>query len=90
MTSVERLVLLLLLLAVMASSFAIVYGKYSSRKSFTAIEKLTKELDLYDVEWGQLQLEQNTLATHARVERLAVKKLGMVAPERESIVYLQP
>jgi len=89
MTSIERLILLILLLAITTSSFAIVYGKYSSRKIFMAIEKLTKELDYYDVEWGQLQLEQNTLATHARVERLAVKELYMVVPDRESIVYLR-
>ncbi len=90
MTSVERLVLLLLFMAVVVSAFAVVYSKYSSRKVFTSIEKLTRELDFYDVEWGQLQLEQNTLATHARVERLAVKKLHMIIPDREEIVYLKP
>jgi len=32
------------------------------------------------VEWGQLQLEASTWATHARVERLASRALGMRVP----------
>ncbi len=89
MTQVERLVFMIVLIAVMASSIGAIYSKYASRKSFTEIEKLTNELDQYEVEWGQLQLEQNMLATHARIERLAIKKLGMAVPDRESIVYLK-
>ncbi|MCX8126648.1 MAG: argininosuccinate synthase, partial [Dehalococcoidia bacterium] len=42
---------------------------------FTAFKQ---ELDAYEVEWGQLQLEQNTWAEHGRIERLARTRLGMV------------
>ena len=33
-----------------------------------------------EVEWGQLQLEQQTWAMHGRVEKLAAEKLDMRVP----------
>jgi cell division protein FtsL len=90
MSPIERFITLSLLLAVMASSFAVIYNKYNSRKLFTAIQELSKELDHYEVEWGQLELERNTRATHAYVEYVAMNQLGMVVPDREEIVYLRP
>jgi cell division protein FtsL len=41
------------------------------------------------VEWGQLQLEQGTWATHSRVERIARKKLHMVNPKMEAVVIVK-
>ena len=49
-----------------------------------------KARDDMDIEWGQLQLEQSTLATHSRVEKTASTKLGMVIPESKQVVILQP
>jgi cell division protein FtsL len=43
-----------------------------------------------NVEWGRLQLEQSTLATHGRIERTAKKRLGMVTPEYEQILIVKP
>ena len=45
----------------------------------------TRELE---VEWGQLQLEQSTWASHARVEGIAREKLGMRAPAPERTIVL--
>lgn len=82
--------LVVLLLIVLLSALGVVYTKYRSRMLFAEIQRLELELDTYEVEWGQLQLEQNTWAEHSRIERLARSKLGMVLPQRDSIVYVKP
>jgi cell division protein FtsL len=42
-----------------------------------------------DVEWGQLQLEQGTLAMPARVEKLAARQLLMQTPQPKQIRYIR-
>lgn len=82
--------LISLLVFLLASALTVIYCKYQSRQVFIAIQKVEKELDQYEVKWGQLQLEQTTLAEHNRVERLARKQLSMRMPEREEIVFIKP
>jgi cell division protein FtsL len=82
--------LLCLLLIVVASALGVVYTKYRTRMLFVEVQRLEQELDAYEVEWGQLQLEQNTWAEHSRIERLARSRLEMVLPQRQSIVYIKP
>ncbi len=81
---------LTLLLLVIFSALAVVYSKFQSRQLFVEIGKLEKTLDQYDVEWGQLQLEQTTHAGHARIESSARKKMDLMLPDRNSIVYIKP
>ncbi|CAI8831943.1 MULTISPECIES: cell division protein FtsL [Methylococcus] len=80
------------LLAVVAvcSALAVVYAKYRTRMLFAEVQRLELALDQYEVELGQLQLEQNTWAEHGRIEHLARSRLGMVLPARESIIYIKP
>lgn len=80
---------LVLIAMLVASALGVVYAKYRSRMLFTEIQKLEQGLEAYDVELGQLQLEQNTWAEHSRIERLARTRLGMALPSRESIIYIQ-
>lgn len=82
--------LLLLLSLVLVSALAVVYTKYRSRMLFAEIQRIEQDLDAYEVEWGQLQLEQKTWAEHSRIERLARTRLGMVLPQRSAIVYIKP
>ena len=81
---------MLLALIVLASSLAVVYAKHQSRKLFVELDTLKKERDEMNVEWGRLQLEQSTLATHGRIERIAKKRLGMKTPEYEQILIVRP
>lgn len=84
-----KLVFLLAMLVV-ASALAVVHTKYRTRMVFAEIQRLQQELEVYDVELGQLQLEQNTWAEHGRVERYARSRLDMVLPARESVLYIRP
>jgi cell division protein FtsL len=75
---------------VMLSAFSVIYAKHQTRKLFVELQALHKARDDMDIEWGQLQLEQSTLATHSRVEKTASAKLGMVIPEAKQVVILKP
>ena len=82
--------LVVLLALVVASALGVVYTKYRSRMLFAEVQRLEQELEGYELELGQLQLERNTWAEHGRIERLARNRLGMVLPLRESIIYIKP
>jgi cell division protein FtsL len=84
------LLLLFLLVAVTLTATGVVYAKYASRKYFVELQSLRKERDAIDVEWGRLQLEQSTWATHGRVERLARERLNMRIPEAREILVIRP
>jgi len=71
------------------SSMALVYTKHESRKLFVELERLTHERDDLNIEWGQLQIEQSTWATHARIERVATDDLSLVRPEATEIYVIE-
>ena len=79
-----------LVFLVTISALAVVYTKYRTRVLFVKVHRLERQLEDYEIEWGQLQLEQTTWAEHNRIERLARRRLGLVLPQRDSIVYLKP
>ncbi len=82
--------MVVLLVILVASALGVVYTKYRSRMLFAEVQRFEQELEAYDVELGQLQLEQNTWAEHSRIEKLAHGRLGMVMPQRNSIIYIKP
>jgi cell division protein FtsL len=49
-------------------------------------QELAKQLD---IEWGQLQLEQSTWATHARIEKIAAKS-GLRIPSTARVQVIGP
>ena len=71
------------------SALALVYTKHESRKLFVELETLTHERDELNIEWGQLQIEQSTWATHARIERLATDDLSLVRPDTTEIYVIE-
>jgi len=78
-----------MILAVLVSAVGVIEAKHQSRKRFVALQALEKVRDQMNVEWGQLQLEQGTWATHSRVERIAREKLRMVNPEMDEVVIVE-
>jgi cell division protein FtsL len=71
---------LLLLAALLGCALALVTSQHQARKLYVELQKEEDAAKALEVEWGQLQLEASTWATHARVEKLAVKSLGMRVP----------
>ncbi len=88
--SVKRLLPLLALLGlVLISALGVVYGKHQSRALFVQWQALQSERDEMNIDWGRLQLEESTWATHGRVERLSRERLGMVIPSAEAVVIVR-
>jgi cell division protein FtsL len=81
---------LILLAAVLISALAAVSTNHRARKLFIEFEREQQHMRALEVEWGQLQLEQSTWATHARIEQIARDKLGMRPPKTGQIVAAEP
>ena len=84
-------ILLLLVFAIVCviSAIALVYTKHESRNLFIELEQLTTERDQLNIEWGQLQIEQSTWATHARIERVALQELALTRPKSTKIYLIE-
>jgi cell division protein FtsL len=82
--------MMLLGLLVLSSALGVVYTKYLNRNLHIQLEALQDSRDNLHVEWTQLLLEQGTLASDLRVEKIAREKLGMIVPSNKEIVVIQP
>jgi cell division protein FtsL len=89
MTRTQQVVLGMLMLAVVASGVGVVYVKYLSRRHFVELQELHSERERIAVEWGRLQLEESTQATHSKVENTARGRLGMHLPQIDEVVVIR-
>ncbi len=80
---------LLLLAALIVCALGVVTSQNKARKLFVELQKEKDKAQQMEVEWGQLQLEQSTLAMPARVERLAGTKLQMQLPKSGQVRYVR-
>ena len=81
---------LLLLAALAACALALVTSQHQARKLYVELQKEQELAQQREVEWGQLQLEASTWATHARVEKLATRALGMRVPPASRVQVVPP
>lgn len=77
-----------LLIAVLASAIAIIYIKDENRQLTSHIQMLQNHRESMQVQYGQLLLEQSTLSTQSRIQRIAEQSLHMVLtnPNHEIMV----
>lgn len=80
----------LLLVVLAACALGLVTSQHQARKLYVELQKEQEIAKQIEVEWGQLQLEQSTWATHARVEKLATQALGMRVPPAGRIQVVPP
>lgn len=80
----------LLLVALMFCAMALVSSQHKARKLFVELQREQASAKQLDVEFGQLQLEQGTWSTHARIERIATRELNMKLPAAGRIEVVQP
>lgn len=84
-----RICLSLLLTLVLGSALTVVYVKHQSRLLFSELRSVQKQQDQQVIQWGRLQLQNTTLATHSHVESRARHDLKMRLPENVELVQLQ-
>jgi cell division protein FtsL len=63
-----------------ACALALVTAQHQARKLYVELQKEQELAKQLEVEYGQLQLEQSTWATHARIEKIAGRELRMRVP----------
>lgn len=84
----QILVLIIVLVANVASSLGMVYARHESRHLAVQLGGLEKIRDEGLAEWSRLQLEQAWLADAGQVESKARNQLQMVAPEETRILVI--
>ena len=84
------IVIALLAISVLASALGVVNAKHQSRKLFVELTNLQQQRDAMNIEWGQLQLEQSTWATHGRIEQTAQQRLNMKNLDMSQVVMIKP
>ncbi len=81
----KNMFLVLLGTAVFFSAVKVVIARHDTRRLFVEIQKLEKDRDSLNEEWGRLQLEQSTWATDARIESVSKTELHMIEPNTRSV-----
>lgn len=74
--------------ALLLSAVSLVYVQHQNRALYVELQALERERDKLDTEWGKLQLEQSTWATHDRIESLARKRLKLRVPPTSEIILV--
>ena len=85
----NKWLLTLLSTLVLVSALGVVYAKHKNRKLYAELAVLQKQRDNMDVEWGRLQLEQSTWATHGRIEKIARQKLNMHNVDYDKVIIVK-
>ncbi len=85
-----RIVNMTLVIMIMASAVGVIYAKHRNRMLYVDLRELESQRDDLNIDWGRLQLEQSTWATHGRIEAVARKKLGMRNLDYNEVVIVRP
>ncbi len=75
-----RFNMILMMIAVICA-LGVVTSQHRARKLFQELESGQERARQLDIEFGQLQLEMSTWATHPRIEKIARDRLRMVTPD---------
>lgn len=81
---------LVLFVVLMMTALGTVTAQHQSRKLYSELQIQQEAAKQYDVEWGQLQLEQSAWAMHSRLEQVASDSLNMQVPEAKRIQLVFP
>lgn len=78
-----------LVAGIVFSAFGVVVSSHYARMLFVELQALEQQRDELNMEWGQLQIEQSTWATHGRIESVARDELELVIPDTDRIRVLR-
>ncbi|GGX81661.1 hypothetical protein GCM10007160_06230 [Litchfieldella qijiaojingensis] len=80
----------LLVLLVLASAMAVITSSHLTREQYARLQRLEREQNQLQTEWGQLLLEESAWSSPARIERLAVERLEMRVPDVDEVEVIRP
>lgn len=80
---------MLLIVAVLISSLTVIYVTNMHRLTCSQLGSAEQRAHQLQLKWGKLLLEQASLESPSRVERIARAKLDMHLPENKNIMVLR-
>lgn len=86
--SFASIVRLSLMIVVLLSALAVIYTTNYYRLTLNQLESAEHVSHQLNLQWGQLLLEQASLATPSRVEVLASQQLKMVLPTTKKMIRI--
>lgn len=81
---------IILFLVLIAAALGVITSQHKARKLYIELQQQEDAAKQYEIEWGQLQLEQSTWAMHSRIERIAERRLNMQVPDATRIQVVLP
>ncbi len=81
-------VLAVLAAAVTSTGVLVVQVEHQARQLFVELESLNRERDRLQADWGRLQLEESTWATHGLIEAIARERLNLRQVEADAIILV--
>ena len=81
---------LILFFVLILTALGTVTSQHKARKLYVELQQQQDYAKQFEVEWGQLQLEQSTWAMHSRIEQIAVNHLRMQVPDPTRIQIVAP
>ena len=79
----------ILLIALLISSLVAVETAFRTRQVYSQLQNLYAERNNLVVEWGRLLLEKATVASDARLDRIAQDKLLMKIPSSTDTLLIE-
>lgn len=79
----------LLVLSVVISAMITIYARHQHRINYVALQLEMKNRDAFNVEWGQLLIEESLWSFPHRVEKDATETLSMKMPSEKDIVLVE-
>lgn len=76
---------LILFAVLIMTALGVVTSQHKARKLYFELQQQNDEAKQFEIEWGQLQLEQSTWAMHSRIESIASKHMNMEVPDSKRI-----
>ncbi len=80
----------LLFTVLIVCALGLVGSQHQARKLFVELQAKQERTRALEVEFGQLQLEQSTWATHSRIESVASRELKMRVPPMARVRVVPP
>lgn len=84
----KQITILLLAIAIVLSSIALIYTTHLSRSFYAGYQRTLAERNQLHTRRTQLLLEHSTLLMQARVQVAAEQKLDMVPPDQTSTIVI--
>lgn len=81
--------LIVLLIAVVASAVSLVALKHHGRQLFIELEREGRLQDQHQVEWSRLQIELAWLGETGRIEMQAVERMQMKSPGQVRVLVAE-